>query len=858
MNKLKQQLGKTALAAASFAITAVPLLTQPAWAQSIYHNQLTHPLFTADYQSEVTMLMWSSTNVLVAYQDLTFPPSPDPQLRRVSYACSTSSGYVWLDRKVLRNPAGDPVLGRNTANGNIYFTYITPHDPSAWANPFLLQVMRSTDDGHTWPVLRDMASIPLFSNVNQQSWDKPHLVVDNKPGAGQGTVYLAALRNVYLEGSGQNYGIYVMKSTDHGESWSALNNDAPLAPLEKNASDITTRLPNGVCLVVGTDTSRTLYVFWGEGTRTGSSATEPWNYAIKMRKSTNGGASFGSTITIKTLAGGATYADGQGDLSLGATYFQTDCYPRAVAHPTDGNQVFVVYSEKGSDPDKANIILSRTTNQGSGWTHETISDGSTDAQYQPVIAIQPAGKRLFTGFASINAAGTSIGIKGRLAKLSGTSVTWQTQFNVSDVNFGVHAGGGAGYMGHYDAAAADDLAFTYAWGDNRNAGAGQHSNVRYARIPIVPDSYQLAELSTYGVYASGEGMNNNAEIVGYALDAWSWPYTYSAEKYTAGGTSSLETTGNSNDPLYSPNSTFAYGVNYMGALVGAYTPYPFNVQGHTWKWAFRKKYGAPEATRLEFPFSQLEEVVPTWINQNEHAVGYGAPSGTTRAAYWPPSSDSATDIGTLDVNYAGTSIAFGINKAGRIVGQAYKSSGVNRAFRTAWIGSGSAHPYIQPLQWTWNSVTMENDDLGTLSGNSAHSSFAWAIAETGATVGAAQIANGNWHAYLCGPDSGDISNLRKIIPADDLGTLGGNSSQALAIDANGNFVLGTSDTATGSGVFVHYSGEKTMRALLPLTPGLWSWSSPAPIGVTKDGRIGGHGANSSGLYRAFLLTPVVN
>ncbi len=50
--------------------------------------------------------------------------------------------------------------------------------------------------------------------------------------------------------------------------------------------------------------------------------------------------------------------------------------------------------------------------------------------------------------------------------------------------------------------------------------------------------------------------------------------------------------------------------------------------------------------------------------------------------------------------------------------------------------------------------------------------------------------------------------------------------------ANGNFVLGISDTATGSDVFIHYSGEKTMRALLPLTPGLWSWSSPAPIGVT--------------------------
>ena len=96
------------------------------------------------------------------------------------------------------------------------------------------------------------------------------------------------------------------------------------------------------------------------------------------------------------------------------------------------------------------------------------------------------------------------------------------------------------------------------------------------------------------------------------------------------------------------------------------------------------------------------------------------------------------------------------------------------------------------------------------------------------------------------------------MPADDLGTLGGNSSQGLAIDANGNFVLGTSDTGTGTGMFVHYSGEKVMRPLLNLAPGLWGWSGTSPIGVTKDGMIGGNGANSSGRYRNFLLTPVVN
>ena len=88
---------------------------------------------------------------------------------------------------------------------------------------------------------------------------------------------------------------------------------------------------------------------------------------------------------------------------------------------------------------------------------------------------------------------------------------------------------------------------------------------------------------------------------------------------------------------------------------------------------------------------------------------------------------------------------------------------------------------------------------------------------------------------------------------------GGNSSHALAIDANGNFVLGDADTASGSSqLFLHFNGEKTVRSMLTLAPGLWQWWSPRGIGVTKDGKIGGNGANASGLYRNFILTPVVN
>ncbi len=830
-----------------------------AQAASIYHNQLAHPVNTASYQSEVTMLAWGSTNVLVAYQDI----NETSTVRNIGRGKSGASGYVWSTDTTLASSAGDPVLARNSINGFLYFTYITPDNPNAWGNPFRLQVRRSTDGGQTWGNQRDMASISMFSDVSAQSWDKPHIVVDNTAGSGQGTIYLAALREVLIPGSGLVSGLFVTKSTDHGTTWTTLNNNTALALMEK--STVTpfnkTRIPSGVSLAVGADANHCLYVFWGEGTRAGTAATDPWAYTIKMRKSSNGGSTFTIETTVKTLDGGTTFSDGHGNLDLGSPNFRSDCYPRAVAHPTDGNQVFVAYPQKGTGSDKADLVFSRTINGGTSWTHEELSDASTDAQYQPVVAVQPAGKRLFVGFASINSAGTSIGIKGRIAKLSGTTVTWQPQFDVSDVNFAPHILG-VSYMGDYDAAAADDLAFYYAWGDNRDAGAGQHSNVRYARIPIVPDTYQVTGLATTtSLYASGEAMNNNGEIAGYASNTGGGGYYYHfAEKASLQGVTMLATY-TSGDPLSVLNNTFAYGINDMGALVGAYTPDPYDNQGATWKWAFRKRYIMSVAEKLTFPNSSDDAVVPVWINQNEYAVGYAAPNGVTRAAYWPPNDNVASNMENLWLGSGaslGTSIATGINKAGRIVGQADKSATVYRAFRTAWIGTGSLHPYIQPDGWAWNDVLQGSDDLGTLSGNDDHSSFGQAIAESGAVVGASQIANGNWHAYLCGPDPNDISNARKIIASDDLGTLGGNGSQALAIDSNGNFVLGTSDTATGTGMFIHYSGEKTMRALLNLAPGLWSWWNPSPIGVTKDGKIGGNGANSSGLYRNFLLTPVVN
>ncbi|HEX9410402.1 MAG TPA: exo-alpha-sialidase [Actinomycetota bacterium] len=421
-------------------------------------NDPTADSTSQDTQSE-TAIALSGSNVSVVFNDSgsCLPNCFTSGTHFTGYSVSTDSGASFTDQGTLpsstEGDGGDPALATNETTGTLYLATLD-------FDLTQIQVFGSTDGGATW-------SSPADASPGSSSVDKPWIAVDNFPGTGQGTVYVAYAN--YPAGGGIQ--IMVTSSPD-GITWSS-----PTAVT--TASDDLWHW--GSYLVVAPDHS--VHVFWLDIPQTGT----PLNDSILTAASTNGGVSFGSPTLITTLS----TTGFAGDLGLGG--FSSMSVGHPAVNPANGD-LYVLYNEVGAGSDRADVYLKQSTDGGVSWGSAVrINDDSgTNDQWSPAVAVTPDAGHIFVGFYDrrLDSSNDLIDWFGAIGSISSHTITFaRPNFRISSESFPPAFGQDPvvrlNYMGDYDSAAADNTSFYTVWGDNRDGDTffANQPDVRFAKLP---------------------------------------------------------------------------------------------------------------------------------------------------------------------------------------------------------------------------------------------------------------------------------------------------------------------------------------------------------------------------------------
>jgi uncharacterized repeat protein (TIGR01451 family) len=436
-----------------------------------------------DTQSE-TAIALSGSNISTVFNDSgsCLPNCYFTANQFTGYSVSSDGGATFTDEGTLPSSllgdGGDPSLAADQTSGTLYLATLD-------FNATQIQVFTSTDGGVSW-------SAPANGSPGSSSVDKPWIVVDDFPGPGQGTIYLA-YANYPASG-----GIQIMVTTSmDGITWSAPTPVTPADPDLWHWGPYQTVAPD-----------HSVHVFWLDIPLTGTP-----NDSIQTASSSNGGVSFGppTTVTVLSTSGFA------GDLGLGG--FRSNSLGHPAANPVSGD-LYVVYNEVGVGTDRADIYLQQSADGGLNWDPPVPvnDDGGTNDQFGPDVTVTPDGTRIFVGFYDrrLDPANNLIDWFGAAGAISGPTITFGPNFRISTESFPPAFGQdpvvNSAYMGDYDSVVSDNSLVYTLWGDNRDGDAffASQPDVRFAKLPArgvdlalaksdSPDPVNVGEDLTYSI-----------------------------------------------------------------------------------------------------------------------------------------------------------------------------------------------------------------------------------------------------------------------------------------------------------------------------------------------------------------------
>jgi len=368
------------------------------------------------------------------------------------YYYSTNSGSTWNGSDHLLQTsvnATDPAVAFDR-NGNAYFNYLDGN----------LLVAKSTDGGITW-------QNPVTISTSTNNPDKNYIVIDTNPNSSyQNYIYV-----VWTDFPGSNP-IRFSRSTNGGQSFSG----------NLNISGGTT-VVQGAVPAVGPNGN--VYVVWGIG--------NPNQTGIGFNKSTDGGASFGSSSTITSVTQIGTLSNGR--YRLKPSGIRVNSFPAIAVDRSIGinnGAIYVVWSDQRSispgsgTPD---ILLIKSTDSGTTWSSSPVrvNNITTGDQWFPWIDVAPDGAIYVVFYDSRN--DTSNVLTEVYVARSIDGGQFFANYKVSDTTFTPQPipGYASGYMGDYIGITSSAGKAHPFWMDNRTNGIYQ-AYTAVLNFPTAPSS----------------------------------------------------------------------------------------------------------------------------------------------------------------------------------------------------------------------------------------------------------------------------------------------------------------------------------------------------------------------------------
>lgn len=305
---------------------------------------------TTELQNEeqIAMNPKDSSNLVAVWRDFRLG------YRQVGHGCSFDGGLTW-SQGLFVDPYyaydSDPGVTVDTA-GNFY-AHILGYTGSV-TDPNGLFCYKSTDGGLTWG-----PAVIVINGVPGVLEDKGLIACDRSGGPHTDNIYVSWTRG------GATQDIVMARSTDGCNSF-----EAPVP-----VSDV----PNAQWSVPCVGSNSEVYVAWYQYSQ----------MEIRLDRSTDGGQTFGSDITVQDLYFGDSLING------GISVF---AYPAIDVDITGGpydGYIYVAYLEFSQGHTDTDIYFTRSMNGGNNWSQKVrINDDSLNNgcdQFHPWLIVAPDG-----------------------------------------------------------------------------------------------------------------------------------------------------------------------------------------------------------------------------------------------------------------------------------------------------------------------------------------------------------------------------------------------------------------------------------------------------------------------------------